>query len=86
MTIVPRPAYPVAIWEEPPITAAPAASITLLVPFKTTAGYWVLRTPGNGPVGSTQGAAIHGAYDTLTTSTTVGLRHVRGPSGFVFSY
>lgn len=86
MTFSPRLPFPVSIFRDPTLPGS-ASALTSLVPYKTTAGYWVLLPHGTGPAGSTQGAAVSGAsYDTLTTSTTVGLRHVRNGRGFVFSY
>lgn len=71
---------PLALWRDPPGANRGAA----LVPYKTTAGYWVFTTSANKPAGSTQGALTDvGAYDTLVTSTTTGLRIVRGPSGLL---
>lgn len=82
MTVVPSP---VAMWDEHPDKGA-ALALTGLYPYKTTDGYWVLVPRGSQPVGATQGAAVRGAtYDTLTTSAITGLRHARGPTGFVFS-
>jgi hypothetical protein len=86
MTFSPRLPFPVAMWDEHPLQLA-AGVLTTLAPYKTTAGYWVLAQVGSGPAGSTRGAAVHGAsYDTLTTSTPVGLRHTRNARGVVFSF
>lgn len=68
---------PLALWRDPP-GANPAAR---LLPYKTTAGYWVFTSSASKPVGSTQGALVDGTYDTLVTTTTTGLRVMRGPSG-----
>lgn len=83
MTFMPSP---VNHWHENPTSGA-ALSLARLVPYKTAAGYWVLLERGTQPAGATQGAAIHGVgYDTLTTSTTSGLRHARRGDGIVLSY
>jgi hypothetical protein len=78
MSIVPNP---VAQWPEPPSSGA-ALTLAVLVPYKTTAGYWIFVPRGTQPAGAVEGALVHGTtYDTLVTSTTAGLRVVRSPSG-----
>lgn len=78
--------FPLAIWDEPQLSGAPSP-LTRLVPWKRTDGFWVLLPVGTvAPTGAVQGAWVHGTFDLLTTSTTVGLRHTRNPSGVVFSY
>ncbi len=84
MSVLPSP---VAQWDEP-AAAGLALALTSLVPYKTAAGYWVFLPVGTAPPGgATPGALVKGAsYDTLLTSTTVGLRLTRNPRGTVFSY
>jgi hypothetical protein len=84
MTVLPSP---VALWDEPPRGVA-ALGLSRLTPYKTAAGYWVFLSPRVlPPPGATQGAMVHGAsYNTLTTSTTVGVRMTRNAGATVFFY
>jgi hypothetical protein len=65
-------------------TSGAGLTVTRLVPYKTTAGYWVFVPFGSQPTGATQGALVHGAsYDTLVTTTTAGLRIARTAGGYL---
>lgn len=75
MTFVASPAN---TWDESPDTAV---AIARLVPYLTTAGYWVLVPRGTQPAGAIEGALVDGSYDTLSTATTSGLRIARTPAG-----
>jgi hypothetical protein len=76
---------PTAIWTESPTSRA-AVAIARLTPYKTPAGYWVFVTPGHAPAGSMAGAFVDGAYLTLDTRATAGMRIARAPAGFLIIY
>lgn len=79
MTVLPTPSNH---WPES-IDSNAALLALGLTPYKTTAGYWVFVQFGLGPAGSSEGAVVSGAYDTLVTTTHSGLSVNKAPSGYL---
>jgi hypothetical protein len=74
---------PTAIWTESPTSLA-ARRIPILLPYRTLEGYWIFVEARDAPAGATRGAIVRGPdgeANVLTTSTTVGRRLARMPSG-----
>lgn len=64
MPITPRPAYPVAIWEEPPL-AASSISAGLLTPYLLTDGSVEFFAPTDTiPVGAIEASVVDSGDDT----------------------
>lgn len=88
MPTTPRPAYPVAIWEEPPLPAA-AFSFGAMTPYLLTDGSIVFLTRADTvPVGAIEASMVDSGsgYDEFVTPAVLtGRRVVETPRSLFFS-
>lgn len=85
MPLTPKPAYPVAQWDEPPITAA-AFSIEPLTPYLLTDGSveFLARTDSI-PVGAIEASVVDaGGFDEIVTPAVSTGRRTVERAGAVF--
>lgn len=86
MPITPRPAYPVAIWEEPPL-AAGSLGIDFLTPYLLTDGsVEFLASSDTVPVGAIEASVtdVSGADEIVTPAVTTGRRIVERTGALFF--
>lgn len=88
MPATPRPAYPVSIWEEPPLPAA-TLSFGAMTPYLLTDGSIAFLAPADTvPVGAIEASMVDSGLDYdefVTPAVTTGRRVLETPRSLFFT-